>query len=133
MRKKNKSIYQKIVDVTSGVTSGITSHLIGETLPDNAWVVLSQFCCRRNFEGKIRGFMICELRTTLSKVMHINTLRDMLKRLEKKGYIRCYNEFGGRNARNYCYIVTIEGVNIWKKYEEEMKQNIGKLNISGDR
>lgn len=124
-----KDIYKVIQDsIAVSVTTSITSSVIGSMLPDNAWLVLAQFGSYKLGESP-RGFSITELKRVLRGSMHVNTLRRMLERLEEKALIRLYNRTSGKTKTGYRYVITTDGILLWGRYLQEMKDNIGKVQI----
>ncbi len=124
-----KNIYEIIQEsITTSVTTSVTSSVIRSMLPDNAWLLLAQFGSYKLGEDS-RSFSTTELKRIIRDNMHMNTLRRMLSRLESKALIRLYNKNSGKTKTGYRYVITTDGMLLWEKYLQEMKNNIGKVQI----
>lgn len=122
-------IQDKILEsINESITRSVTTSVISSLLPDNAWLVLAQFGTYKLGESP-RAFTTSELKRLLRGIIHINTIRSMLWRLEEKALIRVISRQAGQTKTGYRYIITGDGMKIWGNYQEEMKNNIGKVEI----
>jgi len=124
-----KDVTQEIIEVIQeGYTNSVTSSVTRALLPDSAWLVLARFGSY-NYNENPRAFTITELRKLMKDSIHINTIRRMLQLLESKAVIRMVSKNAGVTRCGYRYIITTDGLRLWERYKEELKENIGKVEI----
>lgn len=125
MRNAERFIIESIDrSVTTSVTTSVTSDL----LPENAWVLLAQFGIYKIRELP-RAFKIKELKNIVRGNMHINTIRRNLEVLEEKALIRINRKNNGKTRTAFSWVITTDGLRVWESYLNEIKGNIGKVNI----
>lgn len=111
-----KKVGNVITYVTTNVTSNVTTiddlnkTLIENLLPSNGWSILAPFATHD------RSFSVNEIKRLFGKSIHINTVRSMIKKLKEKSWIKTYANRTGKTNRETRYIITLEGIAVWKRY-----------------
>lgn len=121
MELKNVELLKE--SLTSSLPRSLTSDIIikyREILPENGWIILGQFATLKMTSGESLAISVNDLDRIFRGKLHINTIRNMIKKLIYKSFIRIHREDRGKTRTEKVYLVTMNGKIMWANYFKEV-------------